>query len=117
MSSSNFGETKANVLLGTERAGKLFVNSFDPKSARLTRSLELQLGRRAKHPAIAVNSEGEILVAWQEGAGFHTGGTLHYQTFDTNGKSTSQPRRVGKVPKFSLVAAFANVDGKFEILF
>ncbi|MGB0579567.1 MAG: hypothetical protein ACPGVU_07685 [Limisphaerales bacterium] len=117
MSSSNFGETKANVLFGTERAGKLFVNSFDRESARLNRTVELTLGRRAKHPAIAVNSKGEILVAWQEGASFHTGGTLHYQTFDASGQSTSRPQRVGKVPKFSLASVYADPEGRFGILY
>ena len=45
---------------------------------------------RRKNPAVAVNRRGETLIAWGDGPGFRTGGTLHWQVFDGDGQPSAE---------------------------
>ena len=77
------------------------------------------VGSNRKHPALAVNGGGDILLAWTEGMGWKKGGSLAWQLFDPVGKPVRQ-RQTGQangVPVWSLLAAFALPDGSFRILY
>jgi hypothetical protein len=70
-----------------------------------------------KHPSIARNEEGETLLAWAEGMGWSRGGSLAWQVFDHNGAPRGDAGRADGVPAWSLVAAFANRDGTFGVIY
>ena len=77
-------------------------------------------GARAprKHPAIAVNGHGEVLLAWTEGMGWEKGGALVWQLFAADGKPIAEAGgRVDGVPPWSLVAAAALADDRFVIVY
>lgn len=116
MSSSTFVEGPAGVFMGTECRGELRIDAL-PAAGKVTGTPRISVGRDAKHPAIAVNERGQVLVAWLRGASFQSGGNLYYQVFDRDGRSARLPQLVGPSPKFNLVAAFVNSSGEFEVLY
>lgn len=117
MSSSTFVEGRAGVFAATECRGELRIDALVAKAGKVAAERRLAVGRDAKHPAIAVNDQGRMLVAWLRGASFQSGGNLCYQVFDQLGSSAQLPQVVGPSPKFSLVAAFVNSRGDFEVLY
>jgi hypothetical protein len=81
----------------------------DAKSEKLER----------KHPSIAVNARGDVLLAWDEGSGWERGGTLAWQLFSADGKpidGASGRGEANSVPTWSVPAAAARGDGSFVIV-
>ena len=73
-------------------------------------------GRGRKHPALAINARGELLLAWTEGTGWQKGGALAWQVFDKDGKPAGATGRVeGGIPVWGLPTAVAT-DGGFTII-
>ncbi len=73
-------------------------------------------GQGRKHPALAVNTRGDLLLAWAEGTGWQKGGALAWQVFDKDGKPTGARGRVpGGIPVWGLPTAVA-ADGGFTII-
>jgi hypothetical protein len=71
-----------------------------------------------RYPALAANANGEVLLAWTEGMTWGQGGSVHWQAFDSTGKPL--PNTAGSqngVPAWSLVAAFAEGDGAFTVVY
>jgi len=73
-------------------------------------------GRGRKHPTLAVNGRGEMILVWTEGTAWEKGGALAWQVFDKNGKPTEQKGRVeSAIPVWGLPTVVAT-DGGFTIL-
>lgn len=73
---------------------------------------------KRKHPAIATNESGETLLAWTERMAWNKGGALAWQVFDRDGKPiTGRHGKIEGVPTWSLVAAAAQPDGQFIIIY
>ena len=70
-----------------------------------------------KHPALAVNSRGETLIAWTEGIGFGKGGSVAWQQFDAKGQPLGGTGRAEKLPAHGNVAAAALGDGRFVVIY
>src|SRR5713226_7860246 len=51
-------------------------------------------GRERKHPALALNPQGEMILVWTEGTGWERGGALAWQVFDKSGNPTGEKGRV-----------------------
>lgn len=89
---------------------------------RHTRSLGPQVSapgpaQGRKHPALAVNSAGEVLLAWDEGTGWQRGGALAWQLYGRTGEPLPQKGRVaGAIPVWGLSTAVALPDGSFLII-
>ena len=73
---------------------------------------------RRKNATVAVNDRGDTLLAWGDGPGFMSGGTLHWQLFDADGRprgdkgSASEP-----IPARSVPTVAVRPDGSFVIVF
>jgi hypothetical protein len=74
-------------------------------------------GDNRKHPVLAVNNDGQILLAWTEGTGWARGGMLRWQLFDAQGRAIGRGGEQNGVPVWSYSAAFARPDGGFTILY
>jgi hypothetical protein len=71
-----------------------------------------------KHPALAVNGVGDVLLAWTEGMAWERGGCVAWQLYGADGRPVvgASGRKDG-VPPWSLVAAASLNDGSFVILY
>ena len=75
-------------------------------------------GRDRKFPSIAVNSKGELFLAWTEGSHYRKGGDLAWQVFDKNGNPTEEKgTATDLIRAAAMPAAYANPDGTFVILY
>jgi hypothetical protein len=69
-----------------------------------------------RHPALAVNARGEMILVWTEGTGWNRGGALAWQVYDKDGQPTAEAgRRAGAIPVWSLPTVVAEADGRFTI--
>ena len=74
-------------------------------------------GRNRKHPALAVNKNGDVIVVWTEDTGWNRGGDLAWQVYDKAGRPTAESgRRPRAIPVWSLPAVVGEGDGCFTIL-
>jgi hypothetical protein len=70
-----------------------------------------------KHPSLAVNARGEVLLAWTEGTGWNKGGALAWQRFDSQGRPIGSRGTASGVATWSLGAAAATSDGRFVVVY
>jgi hypothetical protein len=74
--------------------------------------------RNRKYPALAVNRNGETLLAWAEGTAWKRGGSVEWRVFDKTGSAMTDANGTAEgFPVWSLVAAFARPDGSFVIVY
>jgi hypothetical protein len=73
-------------------------------------------GKR-RHPSLATNARGEILLAWSEGTGWQKGGAVAWQVFNQDGRVTSLSGRSEGMPVWGFAAAYTRRDGGFTIVY
>jgi hypothetical protein len=118
MSTFALTATRSGILAAWETAGQVQFVRIDPDSG--TRSAVADAPgtvRTRKHPAIAGDASGNVLLVWTEDMGWSKGGALLWQVFDKDGKPTADHGRHDGVPAWSLVAAYARPAGGFTILY
>jgi hypothetical protein len=116
MSTFASAEGGGSVVAAWETAGQIYWARVDDPGGEQPVSAPGPAGDR-KHPSIARNTRGETLLAWTEGMGWSRGGTLAWQLFDRSGAPVAEPGRAEGVPAWSLVAAYAQPDGTFAIVY
>ena len=73
---------------------------------------------RRKNPAVAVNMRGETLLAWGDGPGWQSGGSLHWQVFGRGGRPIGEEGSgTAPIPASSVPTVAARPDGPFVIVF
>ena len=115
MSSAFVSETKTGVLAAAETHGRVFFVRVDSKIGKV--SNPVSPSNKAKHPVAVANAQGQVLLAWTEGAGWGTGGSAAWQLYDSTGNPISETGQAEGVPAWSLVAAVAKPDGSFLIFY
>ena len=118
MSSMDFAEDGKSIIAAWETGGRVYWARIG--SDRLEGIQPIQApgdvnGR--KHPRLAVNGSGEVLVVWTEGTGWQRGGSLAWQVYDRSGQPTSEKGAAAGVPAWSFAAPAVNTDGSFSILY
>lgn len=117
MSSESLAESRNGVVAAWETAGQVYFTGIDPKTGKVGGRFAPTGGGGRKHPSVAVNARGEVLLAWAEGTGWQRGGSLCWQVFDDKGKPSGSPGRVKDgIPTWSLPAAASLPDGSFAII-
>lgn len=107
-----------DVLAAWETAGQVqFVRIVGETGARSTVVAPPGQAGRRKHPVLASNSRGDVLMAWTEGMSWQRGGGVAWQIFDREGRPRSELGHADGVPSWSLVGAFARPDGGFTIVY
>jgi len=115
MSSAAFAEGSDGLIVGFESEGKVGIKRLALSTSRVT---DFNLtNARGKHPAVAANGRGEVLVVWSEGSGWAKGGVLRWQVFDREGAATAEKGRVDGVPVWSLPTAVSLPGSEFLIVF
>lgn len=117
MSSEAFAEGPKGVVAAWDNDGQIFFARIgDAADAKQPPQSAPGKGGDRKHPALAFNKDGEMLLAWTEGTGWMRGGALAWQRYDRQGKAIESGRRPGAVPVWGLPAVVAEPDGRFTIL-
>ncbi len=118
MSSFAFAEGPADVLAAWETNGQVYFARINPATGKKSEPVAAPGdGRDRKHPVVASNKQGQILLVWTEGMGWERGGSVAWQIFNKDGRPTDEKGRAAGVPVWSLVAAIARGDGGFTIVY
>jgi hypothetical protein len=118
MSSEAFAEGPQAVFAAWDTKGQVYFTRIDSVTGKPSAPIAVPgAGNGRKHPALAVNRRGEVLLAWTEGMGWERGGAVAWQVFAADGTPTAQHGRADGVPTWSLVAAFVRPDGRFAIVY
>ena len=71
-----------------------------------------------KHPVVAANSQGQVILVWTEGTGWQKGGDVAWQVFDKLGKPVAGGFGQAKgVPVWSFAAVYSRPDGGFTVVY
>jgi hypothetical protein len=108
------------LLVGAwETAGQVYWTHFEHGQARAGRPIGAPgEGKGRKHPRIAVNRQGDVLLVWTEGTGWQKGGSLAWQVYDREGQPTGERGQLAGIPAWSFAAAMARRDnGGFSVLY
>jgi|SRR6516225_9837394 hypothetical protein len=113
MSTMALVEGPDSVVAAWETDGLIYFASRKASTTRFTEPRPAPgPSKKRKHPALAVNSRGEMLLAWTEGTGWQQGGALAWQVFDNAGQPTAQNGRVDDgIPVWGLPAVVAGPEG------
>jgi hypothetical protein len=118
MTSGAFAESSDNVLVAWETENQVYFTRVDPDTFAAAKPVAAPgPGNDRKHPSLAVNRRGEVLLTWMEGEGWGKGGTLRWQLFNASGGAVDGLGEAPGIPPFSFAAAFARPDGGFTILY
>ncbi len=118
MSSEAFASSPSGVIAAWETQGKI---RFGLLGESKPGTVEIQTapgeGTKCKHPSLAVNRDGILLLAWTEGTGWQKGGDLAWQLYTPDGKPLGARGKVaGGITALSLATAVARPDGSFTIV-
>ncbi len=115
MSSAAIHRTAKATYYAWETSQQIHWDKTDVDGRSLTAPNVLPGRGQRKHPALATNAKGELLIAWAENTGWQRGGNVAWQLYDAAGKPAARGEAPG-VPVWSFPVTFANADGNFIIL-
>jgi hypothetical protein len=106
MSTMALVEGPSGVVGAWDTDGQIYFARIKPGTTDVTKPQSVPgAGRARKHPAVAVNARGEMVLVWTEGTGWQKGGALAWQVFDKAGKATStRGRKEHAIPVWGLPA-------------
>jgi hypothetical protein len=118
MSSASMADTESGVLAAWETNGQVQLARIDPKTMAPSQLIEPPgAGVARKHPALASNKKGEVILVWTEGTGWQKGGALAWRVFDPSLRPTNERGLVeGAIPAWGLATVVAQPDDRFLII-
>jgi hypothetical protein len=119
MSSEAFAEGPGGVLAAWETQGQVYFTRIDTPSGKASPPQAAPgTGHGRKHPAVAVNGRGAMILVWTEGTGWERGGALAWQVYDAKGEPTAERGHLaGAIPVWGLPTVVARPDNVFEIIY
>lgn len=118
MSTNYLSEADGHVFAAWETMGQVYFDEINPRTFELSAAFSAPgYAQDRKHPAVAANSRGDVLLAWTEGTAWSRGGTLAWQLYDEAGKTIGAEGHAAGVPVWGLPSIVTERDGNFEILY
>lgn len=118
MSSMDLAGSGNRVLAAWESDGQVYWAAVGGESNRKVEPVAAPgEGKGRKHPRLAVNKRGELLLVWTEGTGWQRGGSLAWQVYDGAGRPAGAAGKLPGVPAWSFAAPIAGPDGRFTIFY
>ena len=108
------------------------IRLYDDSGGQMRGVRPAAAGLRQKHPALAINTNGQRLLAWGEGNGYKSGGRLNWQLFNPAGAtidgtteettdSTSgidtKPAKELQIPDYSVAAVAPRTNNSFVLIY
>ncbi len=118
MSTAYLSQGDGGVFAAWEKAGQVYFDEINRDSLELPSPVAApgQADDR-KHPAIAANSRGQVLLAWTVGTAWSKGGSLAWQVFDMAGRPLGAEGHAPGVPVWGLPSVFVDPGGIFTIVY
>ena len=119
MSAAAFAESPSGVLAAWETRKQVYYGRIDPETLDVEAPVAApESGPNRRHPAVAGNARGEVILAWTEGTSWGKGGSVAWQVFDADGRARPQGSgRAEGLPVWSAVGVFARPDGGFTVVY
>ncbi len=118
MSTNYLSEADGRVFAAWETAGQVYFDEINPRTFALSASFSAPGDAQdRKHPAVAANSGGQVLLAWTEGTAWSKGGSLAWQLYDEAGKPVGAEGHADGVPVWGLPSVVPERDGNFTVLY
>lgn len=113
MSTLSFAQGPGGVIAAWDTDGEVYFTTIKPGTAEFGPPQGAPgAARGRKHPAVAVNAQGEMILVWTEGTGWQRGGSLAWQVFDKTGHPTGEKGRLAAgVPVWGLPTVVATDKG------
>src|SRR5689334_17309511 len=73
-------------------------------------------GEGRKHPGLAFDSAGNMLLAWTEGTGWEKGGALAWRLYDRSGNATGATQRMDAGIAVWGLPTIAGTDNGFTLI-
>lgn len=110
-------EGKDGVVAAWETDGQIYFARIKPGTADIAEPQTAPgSGAARKHPVLAVNAQGEMVLSWTEGTGWQRGGALAWQVFDQAGKPSEEKGRIDRgIPVWGLPTVVVT-GGGFTII-
>ena len=115
VATTSLGPGPSGMTVAWETQGQIYFAGIDQLEDRV--SPPGTADKRRKNPAVAVNRRGETLLAWGDGSGFRSGGTLHWQLFDATGRPAEHGDGTKTVPDSSVPIALVQSDDTFLLIY
>jgi hypothetical protein len=119
MSTAAFAQGDQKEFAAWESKGQVYLGTINPSSGRVLSTLSMPgEARGRKHPAVAANANGDVIVAWTEGTAWERGGNVAWQVFDREGKVVEGARGSAEgLPVWGTPTVFTRPDGTFIVMF
>lgn len=119
MSSAAFNDAPEGMLAAWETDGQVYFGRVEAGAGKILRPIAAPGAKGGrKYPVVAANSQGQTILAWTEGMAWERGGAAAWQVYDEQGRPMAGAAgRADGVSAWSLVAAFAQPDGRFTIVY
>jgi hypothetical protein len=117
MSSESIAQAGGRVKVAWQTEKQVYYSQVDPGAAKIEARIAAPGEGSRKFPALAINTQGDTLLAWAEGTGWQKGGSLAWQVYDKSGKPQGGRGEAPGIAAWSFPAAFTETDGTFTIIY
>src|SRR5215471_4127876 len=118
MSSASMIQSGKNVLAAWESEKQVYFGRVDHATHQVGAvTAAPDSGTNRKYPTIATNNNGQTLFVWTENMAWAKGGSVAWRLYDRSNHAEPVHGQAAGVAAWSLVAAFAQPDGSFTIVY
>jgi hypothetical protein len=119
MSSASLLPTPSVTLAAWETSSKVYWSRISEKGLGIAEPAPAKPSTaNQKHPTLASNAVGNVLMAWTEGTGWNKGGSIGWQLYTPAGKPIANSSGSAKgLPTWSFPVAVCNAAGQFTIIY
>lgn len=105
------------ALRAWETEGQVYFEEARRRTPPSSPPVENGVTPRRKHPRLAANRDGTVLLVWADGTAWNRGGSVAWQAFSREGTPTSLKGIRTGVPVWSFAAVAARADGSFIVFY
>lgn len=117
MSTASLSALDGQMLAAWETDGQIHFDKLTASQALPETVTPPGAANDRKHPAVAIDARGWVLLAWTEGTGWEKGGALAWQMYDPSGKPAGAEGHAEGVPVWDLPSVVADRQGNFVIAY